>query len=376
MARMRVGTLLLFFALVGAPRAALAVPGPNVQYTAGENELQITSDEGTKKQAVENCSGKSALVHENKLYVACGESGVLIFSLADPLAPTVSARWPIDGVALEVLVVNGELSVKTQQTTVKPLKPAPRTTFAPWTAPPVAQQAPCPTWEPPPKPPSKWPKIMAPPRLNVFSVGSELHAWIPVGSGGAGVAADAHVTARIPWAAFHAHLWPLALSFNDRGNQIAVSALGGASLDTEFFELGLAAGGMTYNVGPRANSAFLLSTITRIGSVDGLAMTGFIELSAADRGLSTGTSTGVAWDFSGFRGNFQIPLGETVMMMVRGAGTLAGFGSGDLALRYRFRGTGGRGSLYGIVGAGGYGVVFAGVAQVGPAISVGMEWRP
>jgi hypothetical protein len=217
---------------------------------------------------------------------------------------------------------------------------------------------------------------MAPPRLNVASVGTELHGWIPIGSNGAGIAADAHAIARIPWVAFHAHLWPIALSFNDKGNQLAVSALGGASLDTEFFELGLAAGGMTFNVGPRPNGAFLLSTITRIGSVDGLAMTGFIELSAADRGVSAGSSTGVAWDFSGFRGNFQIPLGERVMMMIRGLGTLAGFGEGDVAIRYRFRGDGGRGSFYGTVGVGGYGVVFSGVAQAGPALSAGIEWRP
>src|SRR5439155_21572372 len=59
MARMRVGTALLFLL---APSVAAALPGPNVQYTAGENELTITTDEGPKKQPVENCSGKSSLV--------------------------------------------------------------------------------------------------------------------------------------------------------------------------------------------------------------------------------------------------------------------------------------------------------------------------
>ena len=353
--------------------SATAVPVPSVKYTAGEGELLITSDEGSRVQTMD-CSGKSTLVHKDKLYVACGERGVLIFSLADPLQPTVAARWPVDGVALEVTAVGDDVYVRTQTITLKPLRPAPRTTFAPWTPPPVQQ--PCPTWEPPPRKPSKWPKIMAPPRQLGASAGAELHGFIAIGSAGAGIGADGHVVVRMPWVSVHADLWPLAMSFDNKGNQLAVSAMGLVAVDTDYFELGVGGGGMTYNEGPRPNSAFLLSTITRVGTVDGLSFTAWVELLAVDSGVSRGTPFGPAWDGSGFRGVFQIPLGESLLMLVRGAGTVAGWGSGDLALRHRFRGDGGRGSVYGLIGAGGYGTVFFGDAHLGPAISVGVEWRP
>ncbi len=360
--------------LVSASSAA--IPGLNVKYTAGGGELTVTSDEGSRTQTID-CSGTSTLVHKEKLYIACGEGGVLIFSLADPLQPTVSARWPVDGVALEVTADGDDVYVRTQTITNKPLKPAPRTTFAPWTPPPTSfSQKDCPTWEAPPRKPSKWPNIMAPPRRLGASLGSELHGFVPLGSVGMGVALEAHVAVRIPWVSVHAHLWPLATTFDNKGNLLATSAMGIVAIDTEYFEIGVGAGGMTFNPGPRPNSAFLLSTLTRVGTVDGLAFTAWLELFAADRGVSAGMPVGAASDFSGFRGVFQIPLSERIVMLVRGAGTVAGWGTGDLALRYRFRGEGGRGSLYGLVGVGGYGVVFAGNAQVGPSISVGVEWRP
>src|SRR6185436_12203661 len=146
---------------------------------------------------------------------------------------------------------------------MKPLKPAPRTTFAPGTAPTQLRQVPCPTYEPPPRKPSKWPLIMAPPRRLGFVAGGELHGFIAVSNGGGGIGMDAHLTVRVPWVAFHAHMWPLAMGFDNKGNQLAVSAFGVVSLDTDYFELGLGGGGMTYNVGPRSNSAFLLPTMLR-----------------------------------------------------------------------------------------------------------------
>jgi hypothetical protein len=352
-----------------------AVPGASVTYTAGENELTVTADDGSHAVQMD-CSGKSTLVHKGTLYVACGDAGVLVFSLEDPLQPKLQKRIAVEGSALEVTATGDDIYVRTQTIALKPLKSAPRTTFAPWTAPTVLA-APCPTYEPPPKKPSKWPSIMAPPRQLGFSAGAELHGFISVGNSGGGIGTDLHATVRIPWASFHAHMWPLAMAFDGKGNQLAISAFGIAALDTEYFELGLGAGGMSFNVGPRSNSGFLLTILTRIGAVDGLNMTTYVELDAADRAISRGMlAEGPSWDFAGFRGIFAIPLGERLGMLLRGAGSLAGFGSGDLALRYRFRGEGGRNTVYGLVGFGGYGTFFGGSTLAGPSLSAGVEWRP
>lgn len=356
--------------------SAWAVPGQNVTYTPGENELTISSDEGSKSMPIQ-CSAKSTLVHKGKLYVACGDQGVLVFSLEDPLQPKQLQRMAVEGTALEVVASGDEVQVRTQTVQLKPLKPAPRTTFAPWTAPTSSfQPAPCPTYEPPPRKPSKWPGIMAPQRRIGATIGGEVHGFIAVSNGGGGIGMDAHVTIRVPWAAFHAHMWPLAMGFDNKGNQLAVSAFGIVSLDTDFFELGIGGGGMTYNVGPRSNSAFELPILLRIGAADGLAFTSIVEVEANDPGVSLGMPTGPKWDFAAFRGIFAIPMGETIQLHLRGMGGVSGFASGDVALRYRFRGDGGRGSLYGLVSLGGYGTFFSGFALAGPALSVGVEWRP
>ena len=98
-----------------------------------------------------------------------------------------------------------------------------------------------------------------------------------------------------------------------------------------------------------------------------------------------------SFQFAGFVGSLQIPVGETSWVLMRGGGGISGYGYGEMGVRTLLKGNGDRGSLFFTGTLGGVGVFETwdtvctqpdfqfgctkSVLYAGPMAGAGVEWR-
>jgi len=379
--------LCVFFAAASA-RAQSAVT-----YSVQSHDLNV-SDAGVSKSISLPCEGKAVLAHETKIYVACGDYGVVVLSAADPANPEIEGQLPVTAVGF--FVVDGRVWVRTQSQAARPL-------FSD-----SAASAPV----PPPVPVATAPiavndtrgekkkeaeerSLIAPPRFeNVASLHAETALFVPLSTLGMGVMFNVDANYRFSFPlAVHGQLNPLGMGFADTRNIVAATGGMVVSLDTRYFEVGLGPGGMTINKGvdptkvcdaqgeplpcTAAEAGFALSFFLRVGAVDGISATAQTEMVVIAREVR-----GDQWDFGGFRAIVEIPVAQRWLLLLRGGGSnVGGWVKGDIAIRYRGAGQGGRRSLFVIASAGGAGLFFSDRSLLvweygGPALGGGLEWRP
>lgn len=216
-----------------------------------------------------------------------------------------------------------------------------------------------------------------PPRLSGWSIAGEvrLFAGLPwvssLGGGGLQTVSSAEITYRFTAPiAVRATLAHAALAFQSPSNLAAVDASAGASLDTQYFELGLALGVMSLNDGtyPHASPALTLEPRVRLGAVDGVELVATMQEGwIRDR-----------TEFGGAFGVLSFPIANRWWWVVRGGASRDGFGYLDFGIRTLLRGNGDHGSLFAVFTTGACVTFFSPLDStlIGPGGGFGFELRP
>jgi hypothetical protein len=163
-----------------------------------------------------------------------------------------------------------------------------------------------------------------------------------------------------------------------------VTSFAKVSYDRELFEVGLGFGLQTVNItgfGAEAGTGTLFSQGARIGARDGLHFDARSDVVLFHS----------RFEFTGFVGSGQIPVGQTSWLILEGGGGSSGYGYGEIGVRVLLRGNGDRGSVFfnGSVGGvaiiqeqelvcGGEGFTFTcfeTTTYAGPMLGAGAEWR-
>src|SRR5262249_18917334 len=121
------------------------------------------------------------------------------------------------------------------------------------------------------------------------------------------------------------------------------------SYDLQMFEVGLGVGAESIydtSVGTPSGTGTLLYQYARIGAQDGLNV----------EGKSHVVLFHSSFEFAGFVGGLQIPVGESSWVLMRGGGGPAGYGYGEMGVRVLLRGNGDRGSVFFTGTIGGVGI--------------------
>jgi hypothetical protein len=225
------------------------------------------------------------------------------------------------------------------------------------------------------------------PRLGgLWEVGFMVRPFLALGELGGGALIDASVGYRFLGplhlvAAFE----PLAYATGkDKDAMSPVSAFIKASYDLSLFEVGFGVGVETVfdtPFGTEPGTGTLFVQQARIGAADGL------HLDAVNHVVLFHSE----FEFSGFVGRAQIPVGHASWILMRGGGGSAGYGFGELGVRVLLAGNGDRGSVYFSGTFGGAGVFKQTVetcgtsdfiwdcpqtvSYVGPMVGAGAEFR-
>jgi hypothetical protein len=189
---------------------------------------------------------------------------------------------------------------------------------------------------------------LAPARMpKLVDVGFDVRAFLPIGvPGGVGVLATALGMYR-----FDA---PVALRLHIDSAGFVTSSPGGgtfdgialATLDTQYFEVGVGAGTLTQTDTRPASMSFEFAQFLRIGSIDGLMAQAQI---ATDQGTSGAR-------LATFLGLVQVPITRSWWILGRGAWAQQRWAYGDIATRHLLSGSGDHGSLFVTAAVGGAGV--------------------
>ncbi|MBI5510855.1 MAG: hypothetical protein HY903_19010 [Deltaproteobacteria bacterium] len=83
-------------------------PSP-VRYTVHQDKLLATAADGQVTTVSLPCAGLAVVAAADRLYVACGEQGVAIFTLATPTAPTLAAQKDLGGRVTGLHVALGQV---------------------------------------------------------------------------------------------------------------------------------------------------------------------------------------------------------------------------------------------------------------------------
>lgn len=136
-----------------APPANAPVEQP--RYELQGTQLVAVSPDGSRHPVELGCTGRSFLVHETRVYVACGAGGVVVLEpTADGSARSVE-RIALDGEVTGLFVHDGRLWAQLQRVEARPISAAPRgTTPGPPAAPPVPGPPPVAPPQPGLQPPS------------------------------------------------------------------------------------------------------------------------------------------------------------------------------------------------------------------------------
>jgi hypothetical protein len=376
-----------------SPGVALAQPpgsdgrSGEIVYQAGGTALRVTTSTGAREVDL-GCDARSVVRAGDKLYVACGAAGVVRLGLADPVAPVVEARIPVDGEAAGVFLLDGRPWVELARREARPLEGgAPGGVQSAPSAIPVA-----PASMPPPASASEPARVSrnAPPRVgDVWEVALGSSMFLPMGTIGVGALAEGSVVRRFEApVAIHARVAPAGLATGKRGGLGTITGLGVVALDTHYFEMGLGAGAATlaypsggYVPSSGSGETVAIAQLARFGARDGVAF----DL------RSTIIVQRDAFRFGSMDAAMQVPIGPRWMFVMRGGGGAQGYGYGDLGAKYRVTETTGPGMFAVSGGLGGAGLFGQGGCQRsagpvgytfcenrdygGPALRFGLEWR-
>jgi hypothetical protein len=170
----------------------------------------------------------------------------------------------------------------------------------------------------------------------------------------------------------------------DKPSIIPVTTFAKLSYDRDLFEVGLGLGLQTVHVtgfGAEAGSGTLFSQGARIGARDGLHFDARSDVVLFHS----------RFEFAGFVGSGQIPVGQTSWLLLEGGGGSAGYAYGEFGVRVLLRGNGDAGSVFFTGSVGGVGIfqeqelVCGGpdftfpcwetTTYAGPMLGAGSEWR-
>ena len=165
---------------------------------------------------------------------------------------------------------------------------------------------------------------------------------------------------------------------------VPVTSYAKLSYDRELFEVGLGIGLQTVHVtgfGAKAGSGTLFSQGARIGARDGLHFDARSDVVLFHS----------RFEFAGFVGSGQIPVGQTSWLILEGGGGSAGYAYGEFGVRVLLKGNGGPGSVFFNGSVGGIGIFqeqeltcggegftftcFDTTTYAGPMLGAGAEWR-
>jgi hypothetical protein len=376
---------------------------PSTAYSLGTNQdVLVDGPDGVESIPI-GCTGIALLEHNAKLYVACGAEGIAVLSLADPLQPTVEfrSRGQKDEEALEFFVRDGRVWVRMRAQTERLLAPALQTgakskqlgstgescrddydcrghlrcvnaeCYAPASRTDrVAHEG---TEEPRPKPEPYAPWVAPPRRGRILSLAVGVAGWLPTSPLGVSVFVDLEAIYRFGFPlTIRAKLAPIGFAFAAFGNVFATSFAGLASVDLDYFEIGLGPGAMSLNTFEGPKTTFLLAPFLRIGSIDGLGIWLQGDISVIDH------MPQAEWQGAGLSGEIQIPVSDRWALRFRGGGSIAGWGRADGGVRWRVTGDGGRHTVYvsGWACLGGMFFTPSAITYLGPGLGAGLEWRP
>ena len=147
-----------------------------------------------------------------------------------------------------------------------------------------------------------------------------------------------------------------------------------AAYATDFFEIGLGIGALYGNPGPceplracEVNTGFTINQVLRLGSIDGLNLEWHSSIFSRPNQFVFGVGRGV----------IAVPLNSRLSLFGAGGGGENGWATGEFGVRTALGGAGGKGTV--ILSASlGVSGIFDGPSRelvLGPAVSFGAEWR-
>jgi hypothetical protein len=230
-------------------------------------------------------------------------------------------------------------------------------------------------------------KRLAPPRVpGIWEVEFMARPFLALGEFGGGMLLDASAGYRFE---SDLHLEVAFRPFGygigeDKPSIIPVTTFAKLSYDRDLFEVGLGLGLQTVHVtgfGAEAGSGTLFSQGARIGARDGLHFDARSDVVLFHS----------RFEFAGFVGSGQIPVGQTSWLLLEGGGGSAGYAYGEFGVRVLLRGNGDAGSVFFTGSVGGVGIfqeqelVCGGpeftfpcwetTTYAGPMLGAGSEWR-
>ena len=253
-----------------------------------------------------------------------------------------------------------------------------------------------------------------PPRVgDVWEMGFMLRPFLPIGAFGFGMLSDASLGLRRA-SPLHLQLLlePLGLGYADEGNIIAMAGNFLASYDTLVFEIGLGLGWSAVNKRlvredylaedeEKRGAGSIESSFDEVES--GLSIAQLARLGATDGLHISLCNTFLLYDdifhYGGTVVRVQWPISRRSWGFMRGGGGQAGYGFGEIGLRWLARGNGDRGSVFLTVTAGGAGLAgqvddtcterywdsgqyesqevpcTRSISYGGPLVGFGAEWR-
>ncbi len=373
----------------GAARAddpATAAPSaPGLEYTLASGGVRITDGAGTRDLPIADCEPKALAREGDRVYVACGASGIAILDARDPRNPIVAARAPTDGDAVALHVVDGKVWVEIAHVEARPASALLRA------ARPVEGQSPPrgasgDAGQPDMPAGQARRSLVAPPRRGgLWEVDVGTRAFLPIGNIGFGLLGSGALAYRfLAPVAIHAELAPVGIAGGKQGTIGTAGAHAIVALDTQLFEIGLGVGAATLNSPvTEATSSLSFAQAARIGARDGLAFSYRSNIVVDNDKFQLGAVSV----------SLQVGLAPSWWFLVAGAGGPVGFAQGDLGIRYLVHGDLGPGSLL-LTGTLGGAGVFKSVKSstttqgsftyyrtvksadyAGPALGVGIEWR-
>ena len=148
---------------------------------------------------------------------------------------------------------------------------------------------------------------------------------------------------------------------------------------TDYFEIGLGAGGLLGNAGPcfqegpltapvcEVNSGFTINQQLRLGAIDGINIVWKSSIFSRPRSFVFGVG----------RGEINVPLTSHLGLFGAGGGGENGWAHGEFGVRTYLGGVGGRGTMV-LSASLGYAAIFDGPSReniAGPSVAFGLEWR-
>lgn len=385
-----------------APQVTAPAPAPALEVTKTSLSLVgqklVVASEGRTVELDLGCEGRSVVRAGARAYVACGSEGVVVVDLEGPRAPALAGRLPVEGEAVGLFVHRKQPWVEIARLEARPLAgslmeaptgaPSGRASGRPSSLR-VEEEA---VQSSDPRP-----SRVAPPRVGgvtELSLGGLLFLTVgDLGVGGIGKAALVHRFGA-PFA-LRADVAPFAFGTGKAGAVGVFTGTGTASVDTDFFEVGLGFGGTTlpnqpvvdYTTGAQLatsnpTSSVVVSNYLRFGARDGLYVDGRTNIMVRDK----------SFEFGSLSIDMQIPVADRWGLVLHGSGGNMGTADGLLTMRYRITETRGPGAAF-VSGGGGFGIV-EGAGKCapynygntvyyscsrptygGPALALSGEWR-